>query len=91
MARLQNTGRVSATNVEFDRSGSFADDRECLLRVVQGRSGENSNRDIRSLQLIDAVLQFPVGLRNVRPSRQPSHPQRAEGALPRSNLSVLRQ
>ena len=34
MARLQNAGRVSATNVEFDRSGPFADDREGLLRVV---------------------------------------------------------
>jgi hypothetical protein len=29
MARLQNAGRVSATNVEFDRSGSFAYGREC--------------------------------------------------------------
>jgi hypothetical protein len=70
MARLQNAGRVSATNV--DRSRSFADDRECLLRIVPGRSGENSKRDIRSLQLIDAVLQLPVGLRNPHPSRQPS-------------------
>lgn len=36
MARLQNAGHVWATNVEFDRSGSFADDRECLLRVDNG-------------------------------------------------------
>jgi hypothetical protein len=33
MARLQNAGRVSATNVEFGRSGFFANDRECVLRV----------------------------------------------------------
>ena len=43
MARLQNAGRVSATNVEFDRSGSFADDREGLLRVVfVSREGRNA-------------------------------------------------
>ena len=36
MTRLQSAGRVLATNVEADRNGSFADDRECLLRVGNG-------------------------------------------------------
>ena len=57
MARLQNAGRVSATNVEFDRSGTFADARECLVRIAKSRFRSVSS--LTSQHLRSASLNIP--------------------------------
>jgi hypothetical protein len=33
MARLRSARRISATNVDFDRSRTFADERECVFSL----------------------------------------------------------